>query len=316
MAEFKASADLEVSVDQRSLQSARQQIESDLGDVEVGVAPSGGGGSGTTRGQLAGILDANRRQVDILERLAPTGDDDSQFGTGTAAMIEIQRRTLSAQQASADFDERRNVILEELLDTVRGQGGGGGGGGGAGSTLLQVQGARSVLGGAGGGLAAGALGGGLGTAGAFGGVLAAGGLAGLGGRNVLQGLVPGAFGETGIAGTQFSQEGLAGETQPVLQIPSQLPSINVDAPSWLQSVTQGIDININTDSTVRMVDESLQRSEQQRFAQAQDRLDREQQREVESIARSEVQRFEQRLERKLGQDSTRTGGGGSGARTR
>lgn len=110
MAEFTAAANLRVEVDESSLAAANRAIEQGIGDPTVSptsMAPDGGqpGGGPRTGGRAA-----------------------------TATMIEIQRRTLTAQQASADFDEERNEILLEILDSMQtsgfGFGGGGGGGGG------------------------------------------------------------------------------------------------------------------------------------------------------------------------------------------
>lgn len=187
MAEFSASADLEVTVDQQSIRSARRQIESGLGDVEVGLAPTGGGGAVGSRGP-------------------------------EPATVDLSRRQLGQQETLVELAIQRNDLLEDL----RGQGGAGGAGG-AGSTLLQVQGARSLLGG-GIGAAAGTAAAGLGTAGAFGGILAGGALAGLAGRNFLQGQFgQESFGQTPIAGTSFTVEGTSGQVDPVLQIPEGFP---------------------------------------------------------------------------------------------
>lgn len=286
MAEFSAAADLTVQVDQRSLSNARRQIENDLGDVSVGVAPTGGGGGAVgSRGP-------------------------------EPATVDLSRRQLGEQETLVELAQARNELLEDL----RGQGGGGG----AGSTLLQVQGARSLLGGAAGGAAAGAAG--VGTAGLFGGILATGGLAGLGGRNVLQGLFPDAFGETGIAGTQFTEEGLAGDVQPVLQvpegfppelqIPADFPSINVDMPQGLADAL-GIDVNVDIGGEVQFSGLTEEFIEQPGRGPRFEQEAAEERRRIENKVRTQLDQFEQRLIREIGGDTTTrtgSGGGSSGGR--
>lgn len=68
MADFSTSVDLELEVSSRSLRSARSTIEQELGDIEIGVTAGGGAGAGRQQGQLAGILDANRRQFELAEQ--------------------------------------------------------------------------------------------------------------------------------------------------------------------------------------------------------------------------------------------------------
>lgn len=161
---FETEAEVGITIPQRQLRDARSDIEESLGSVEVSVdadgARGGGGGGGGSGGKVS---------------------------TGT--MVEIQRRTLVAQRDSADFDEERNKILENMargLDDGGGRGlaglaggakvidelgdqtdyledileelekigasGGGGGGGGLGSTGLGF-GIGSMVGGGGGLLA-------------------------------------------------------------------------------------------------------------------------------------------------------------------
>jgi hypothetical protein len=138
MADFSTGAELTVSVNQRSLSEARDTIQSELGDLEVGVdavVSGNGGGPGGGRSEVEDLV-----------------------------QIETERWEL---------DKRRNDYLEELVEgggvvaagAQQAAGGGGGGGGG----ILQALGLRSVLGGgaAGAGVTAGGLAaGGLATAGA------------------------------------------------------------------------------------------------------------------------------------------------------
>lgn len=122
MADFSTSAELELEVSNRSLRDARSTVEQELGEIEVGVSASG---DGRTRGQLAGILDANRQQYELAVK--------------------------------------RNELLEEMQEDIEAGGGGGGGGlfaGGAairggmalggllsGTTALAGAGALSLFGG-------------------------------------------------------------------------------------------------------------------------------------------------------------------------
>jgi len=108
------------------------------------------------------------------------GDDNTISNT---AMLEVQRRTLAAQRDSADFDEQRNKILEDILITLQDGDVGGGGGGGGGTLSTAVTGgllARGLggLAGAGPGIA------GMGTLGTAGAVGAGAGLGLLGVRGM------------------------------------------------------------------------------------------------------------------------------------
>lgn len=290
MSEFSAAADLEVTVTQDSLRSARRQIERDLGDVEVGVsgsaAPDGGGRTGVGRGQRAGILDASRQ-------------------------------TLGATESLVDLAEVRNELLEDIADAGGVGGGDGGGGAGAGQTVLQVAGAQSVLGGIGGaagGAAAGARA--LGPMAALAGLPLAGGMVGQAGADLIDKAFPDARGETGIAGTQFSEEGLFGETEPILQVPDDFPpelqvpdipeSIGLNVPQGLRDALN-LDVNLNLDSKVQFTGMERDFIEQHGRGPRFEQEAAEEQRRVESLMRSELQRFEQRLKRELG--------GGSGSRT-
>lgn len=129
MAEFPASAELSITLASGETDRIRRQIERELSDINIGGSA------------------------------APTGADGGGVGGGTAstaAILSIQKKTLSAQQASADFDEERNEILKDIRDDLAG--GAGGGGGGVGSIATFEAGRR--LGGGGRILSAiGALGG-------------------------------------------------------------------------------------------------------------------------------------------------------------
>lgn len=116
MAEFSAAASLEITVPQSELRSARSQIERELGDIEVGVS-----------GRSA----------------APSGGRAVGAGGSEPADIDLSRRQLGQQESLVGLAEERNEFLQQLTE---GDVGGGGGGPGGLGTLLQVQGARSVLG--------------------------------------------------------------------------------------------------------------------------------------------------------------------------
>lgn len=284
--DFSTGASLSISVEQRSLRAARQEIERELADIPIGVdaTVTGGRGAVGASGPEPATVDLARRQLGELEELK-------------------------------ELAIERNRFLEDV------QGGGGGGlfGAGLGFGAGRAGGgalAGAGLGGVGGfGLLAGGLGGVLG----IGGLLSDMGAAGQGrqtpaGRVNLE--VPEGFPPSLQVPDDFPPTlGLPQDFPPELQVPEidapeidvpqidvpDFPNIDLTPPPWLRSLAEGlgIDININSENTIT-VDESLQRSEQQRFEQAQQQLTREQQREAESIARSEVQRFQQRLERELG----------------
>jgi hypothetical protein len=195
MSEFETSGSVAIEVDQQSLRQARDEVESSIGDVTVGV--SGGqartdGGSTRARRRARVMRRAAETQVDELatqtdtlgniEKLLADGLEESGGGGGgdggntisNTAMLEVQRRTLAAQRDSADFDKERNKLLVEMVDLLdEGVDGGGGGGSGGGSFTGGLTGglAARTLGGLG-------LGGGLGLLGA-GGIGAGLGLAGV-----------------------------------------------------------------------------------------------------------------------------------------
>lgn len=148
---FETTVELGIELDQGSLRSAKRAIESELGDVTVGVsgegaaarATGGGGGGGAGGGRRERRLFrwARRRTGDISEAVGVLGDIDGRLegavggdgGKTELAMLEIQRRTLTAQKESASADVRRNEILEEMLEFTESiddkiEGGGGGGG--------------------------------------------------------------------------------------------------------------------------------------------------------------------------------------------
>ena len=137
MADFSTGAELVLEVDERSLSKAKSQIESELGNVSVGVNASTGGGGGS---QLDAMLSAT----------------------------EGQRDNLAIQ---TDLAEERNEILFAINETLE-DGGGMAGGGGGGTTILGGGGAAKGLLSSGAGalsaLGAGsaALGGGVAAAGA------------------------------------------------------------------------------------------------------------------------------------------------------
>lgn len=123
MAEFTAAANLDVRVADGSLSTARQEIESELGDIEVGV------GASTN---------------------APTGGGSRRLGQRS------RRRQLDVSTSIRELGETRNEILLDILDELEGGAGGGGGGGG---TLRRRRpgGGGGGLGGVGGLLATGGL---------------------------------------------------------------------------------------------------------------------------------------------------------------
>lgn len=109
MTEFSAQANLDVQVDDASLAQAKREIEQELGGASVTVEGSADG--------------------------SQSGGDDSGSGVASGVQLEIMRRTLSAQQRSADLDEETGKKLDELIDVVGGSGAGfsPGGGGAAGA---------------------------------------------------------------------------------------------------------------------------------------------------------------------------------------
>lgn len=143
MADFATGATLELEVSRSSLSQARDTIESELGDLEVGVdaVVSGNGGGMQPRdpssGRFMSIEGVEQRVVNTNDTLD--------------GLIQIETERW-------ELDKVRNNHLEQLAE-----GGGVGGGGGGGAGLLG--GARAAVGGS--GLAA-ALGGGGLLAGIFG----------------------------------------------------------------------------------------------------------------------------------------------------
>lgn len=127
MAEFTTTAALEIEVDQRSLRSARKEIESNAGSVSMGV--------------------------DSPSPLRADGGGLSNFNRNKASRERAMSRQLLTSQVEL-LDDIKDEI--EKAGVSGGGGGGGGGGSGVGGTLLQALGLRSVLGG-GGGMAAGLL---------------------------------------------------------------------------------------------------------------------------------------------------------------
>lgn len=147
MAEFNTSAELAVEVDQTSLRQARDEIESELGDVNVSVS----GGRARTDGG------GGRRQLSMLRSV------DEQTG-------ELEAQT---------------DLLEDILDELGdgGAGGGGGGGGLLGGSGALSGAAGGAAAGSGGGLLGGLLGS---SAAATAGAGGLGALLGLGGVRGLQ----------------------------------------------------------------------------------------------------------------------------------
>lgn len=137
MSEFSAVANLEATVTQDSLRSARRTIERELGDVEVGVT-------------------ANR----------PTGRTGGAVGARgpEPASLDVSRRQLGQQETLVDLAADRNDLLEEIAERSLGGGGGGGFRAAAGGAAAATAGG-GVLGGllgAAGGMAGLAAGGSLG----------------------------------------------------------------------------------------------------------------------------------------------------------
>lgn len=296
MAEFSAAAELDITVPQSELRSARSQIERELGDVEVGV-------SGRTA--------------------APDGGVEG----SEAAMIEIQRRTLVAQRDSADFDEERNEILREMLNEIRESSiSGRRGGGSITSQVLQFQGARSILGKLGGGAGLGGLaglGGAAGLAGRFGrfgGPLAVGGLGAMLSRQFFP--VEGLREASGFSPDKpvldqisITPEDLIGQSyspiaadlidRPARITPEDIMQAPPAGAAGRREVSEAqFSTSVDVTNNVQ-VSASLQQSERQRFEQAASKQ------EVESLVQSEIQRFEQRL-----RDQFQRGGGTGGGRLR
>jgi len=95
--DFGAEVTFTAVADQASLRDARRDVEDELADMEVqvdAVVDQGQPGAGARRSQ----------------------GEDGGSGKTDVAMLEVQRRTLAAQQDSADFDEERNEILETISD--------------------------------------------------------------------------------------------------------------------------------------------------------------------------------------------------------
>jgi hypothetical protein len=120
MTEFNVGNSLEVTVDQRSLRDARDEIQEEVGDIALSVNTGGSSGGGAGASMLQDIGDDTTELVDLA------GD--------------------------------RNDILEDILDELqdastgpggglfRGRGGGGGGGGGGGIGIGLPTGLLAALG--------------------------------------------------------------------------------------------------------------------------------------------------------------------------
>lgn len=107
MAEFKAGAELDITVPDEQLRSARTQIERELGDVGVSVDAGVAGSAGQPR------------DPDTGQFASPMGPEEF-------------------ERTSINLDEDRNDILEDILDELQGGdvlAGAGGGGGGIGTGL-------------------------------------------------------------------------------------------------------------------------------------------------------------------------------------
>jgi hypothetical protein len=122
--EFETEATFEAVVDSASLRSARDTVEKEFSDLEVQVdavaQTNGGGRAGASKERAMG----RRLQSEQLDALA-----DIQNGLETAAAPES---VVDAWDETHELDERRNELLEEILDEnedgnrLRGRGGGGG----------------------------------------------------------------------------------------------------------------------------------------------------------------------------------------------
>ncbi|WP_137288829.1 hypothetical protein [Natronorubrum halophilum] len=98
MSEFSSSATIDVSVSSSSLRSARDTIESELGDVQVNASSATGGGSGSriagrergmarqlqteTNNHLGENLSLNEERNDLLRQLVDVTEKDAQTTRG------------------------------------------------------------------------------------------------------------------------------------------------------------------------------------------------------------------------------------------
>jgi hypothetical protein len=126
---FESSVEFEARLDQQSLREARRTVENELGDVEVSV------GSGSMVGARA------------------------DGGRGTPGGGRSRRVTRNLLQQGSQLDsvislgDRRNFLLEEILEAIQDDGVGGGGGGGL--RLPRLPGLGGLIGGLGGALTVG-----------------------------------------------------------------------------------------------------------------------------------------------------------------
>jgi len=114
MAEFETKGTLEIQVDQRSLRDARQQVEDEIGSVEVAVQAQTGGPGGST----GAARRASRDRAMSRQLLSDQGDS-------LLALTEYGDENLV-------LNETRNDLLRQIIDELEdlafqaGQGGGGG----------------------------------------------------------------------------------------------------------------------------------------------------------------------------------------------
>jgi len=154
MSDFSTAAELTLSIGSGELRSLRQEIESALTDIPVGVEAGGVGGAGATQqprdprsGQFMSIEGVEQRLVNqtaILESvqemaggrntLLETMADDG--GEGSSRERRRRRREFRWARQRTDFAEQQVALLEDIKDNI-GEGGGGGGGllGGAGKSI-------------------------------------------------------------------------------------------------------------------------------------------------------------------------------------
>jgi len=184
------------------------------------------------------------------------GDGDGAISTG--AMLEVQRRTLAAQRDSADFDEERNKILEDILITLQDGDVGGGGGGGGGALSTAVTGgllARGLggLAGAGPGIA------GMGTLGTAGAVGAGTGLGLLGVRGMQEAGITDAVRGAGQAAGDMPGGDIAAGAAPFLTAGvSDLGAASLDIAQGDLSFSNLRELQLQRINTVEGVGDALQ----------------------------------------------------------
>lgn len=83
MTDFETSAALSIELDQRSLREVRSELESELGDVSVGVSGGGAAATMTDGGRSGNLADRLDTQSDLLsDQLDVLEDIESELGTG------------------------------------------------------------------------------------------------------------------------------------------------------------------------------------------------------------------------------------------